>query len=127
MTKEPTYRLGNLQFEIMKVLWDQGPATVAEVQERLEGKSLAYTTVATMLRKMEGRKLVAHRSDDRRFVYEPLVSAEAVTRSMADDLVDRVFAGSLASALSHLLETREVDRRELDELERLVHQHKKRI
>jgi predicted transcriptional regulator len=126
MAKKPTYRLGNLQFQIMKILWDAGPATVAEVQARLEGEPLAYTTVATMLRKMEVRKLVAHRQLGRRFVYEPLASSEAVTRGMANDLIDRLFAGSLADAVSHLLQTRDVSRRELTRLEQLIEEHKKR-
>jgi BlaI family transcriptional regulator, penicillinase repressor len=126
MTRQRSYRLGDLQLQIMKVLWEGEPATVAEVQGKLQGEPLAYTTVATMLRKMEDRQLVAHRQEGRRFVYEPLASADAVTRSMAGDLVDRLFAGSLADAVSHLLETREVSRRELARLEQLIEQHKRR-
>ena len=99
---------------------------MAEVQERLQGEPLAYTTVATMLRKMEDRELITHREDGRRFVYEPAVSAADVTRSMADDLVERLFSGSLADAVSHLLENREVSARELAELQALIDTYKKR-
>ncbi len=126
MMPKQTYRLGNLQLRIMQVLWSAGQATVADVQERLEGAPLAYTTVATMLRKMEDRKLITHREEGRRFIYEPAVSAEEVTRSMADDLVDRLFSGSLADAVSHLLENREVSRRELAELQALIETYKNR-
>ena len=124
MLEKPSYRLGDLQLEIMKVLWASGPGTVAEVQEQLAGPPLAYTTVATMLRKMEDRRLVGHRQEGRRFVYEALVGAHEVTRSMAEDLVDRLFSGSLAATMSHLLETREVSRGELDRLQHLIDQHK---
>lgn len=118
-------RLGELQLKIMNVLWDQGPATVAEVQERLEnGSELAYTTIATMLRKMEVRGLVKHKSEGRKFIYRAGVEQEAVSRTMADDLIDRVFGGSLADAVSHLLETRDVSREELRQLERLIQQRK---
>lgn len=126
MSKEPAYRLGDLQLRIMRVLWNRGPASVAEVQENLDGPRLAYTTVATMLRKMEDRGLVRHVEQERRFLYLPAISAEKVTRSMADDLVDRLFAGSLTDAVSHLLESREVSREELARLERLIQQRKKR-
>ena len=126
MTRNQIYRLGNLQLRIMQVLWSAGKATVAEVQERLEGEPLAYTTVATMLKKMEDRELVTHREEGRRFIYEPVVSAEEVARSMADDLVDRLFSGSLADAVSHLLETREVSRHELAQLQELIELHKQR-
>ena len=126
MGNKAAYRLGDLQLQIMKVLWNGAPATVAEVQRKLPGKPLAYTTVATMLRKMEERRLVAHLPEGRRFVYKPLVRAEEVTTSMAGDLVDRLFAGSLADAVSHLLETRDVSRRDLVRLEELIERHKKR-
>jgi BlaI family transcriptional regulator, penicillinase repressor len=124
--KKPTYRLGDLQLRIMRVLWELGRATVAEVQAGLRGEPLAYTTVATMLRKMEDRGLLEHREEGRRFVYVPAVSAADVTRSMADDLVDRLFSGSLADAVSHLLENREVSKKELAQLQELIATYKKR-
>lgn len=126
MEHERTFRLGDLQLRIMRVLWQSAPASVAEVQDRLGGEPLAYTTVATMLRKMEDRGLLRHREQGRKFLYEPAVSVEEVTRSMADDLVDRLFEGSLSQAVSHLLDCRQVSRRELVELERLIQQRKNR-
>ena len=126
MTRNRTYRLGDLQLQIMKILWSSGPLGVAEVHGQLQGEPLAYTTVATMLRKMEVRQLVRHRQDGRRFVYEAMVDSQEVTRSMATDLVDRLFAGSLTDAMSHLLETRDVSRRELARLEQLIEERKRR-
>ena len=126
MTAKPTYRLGALQLRIMRVLWNAGPASVAQVQEQLEGEPLAYTTVATMLRKMEDRGLVRHREHNRRFIYEAAVSADDVTRSMVDDLVARVFEGSLADTVSHLLETRDIGREELARLEHMIRQRKRK-
>ena len=126
MTNVGTFRLGDLQLKIMKVLWNRGPASVAEVQGELGGGRLAYTTVATMLRKMENRGLVRHREQGRKFIYEATVCAEDVTRSMADDLVDRLFEGSLAATVSHLLQTRAVSQKELVRLERLIEQRKSR-
>ncbi|MEX2188913.1 MAG: BlaI/MecI/CopY family transcriptional regulator [Pirellulales bacterium] len=125
-----TYRLGDLQLEIMKVLWRFGAATVADVHGQLAGERLAYTTVATMLRKMEDRRLVAHEAPSsdgqgRKFVYRPLVSEREVTRGMTGDLVERLFEGSLASTVSHLLEERDVSAEELAELERLIKEHKR--
>jgi BlaI family transcriptional regulator, penicillinase repressor len=121
MIKSPVHRLGDLQLKIMKVLWARREATVAEVHHLLEdGARLAYTTVATMLRKMEMRGLVKHHLAGRTFVYHPAVAADAVTRRLADDLLDRVFEGSLADMVSHLLTHREVSRQELGRLERLI-------
>jgi predicted transcriptional regulator len=126
MNNSRTYRLGDLQLKIMKALWDRAEASVADVLDALgPAAGLAYTTVATMLRKMEARGLVTHRSEGRRFLYRAAVSPDAVTRSMADDILERLFEGRLADLLSHLLSTREISREELRELERLIAERKK--
>jgi BlaI family penicillinase repressor len=126
MAGSKRYRLGDLQLHIMKVLWERGPSSVWEVQAELDrGSSFAYTTVATMLRKMETRGLVCHTSEGRRFVYCAAVEPQAVSRTLVDDLIDRVFGGRLADAVSHLLDTRDVSREELRQLERLIQQRKR--
>ena len=128
MPKHRPHRLGDLQLRIMKVLWERREATVAEVLEALDDPAdLAYTTIATMLRKMEARGLVSHRSEGRSFVYVPKVAAEDVSRSMADHLVDRLFEGSLFDAVNHLLTTREISRDELRQLEKLIAERKKTL
>ena len=126
MERPQEYRLGDLQLKIMKVLWRLGRGSVSDVHEALAGEQLAYTTVATMLRKMETRGLVRHEEQERRFVYEPRAGEDEVARSMAGDLLDRVFEGSLSSAVSHLLEARDVSREELLRLERLIQQRRRR-
>jgi predicted transcriptional regulator len=121
-----SYRLGDLQLEIMKLLWKHGASRVADIREALGTARFAYTTVATMLRKMEGRGLVRHLEEGRVFHYEPAVTSEEVTRSTTADLVNRLFEGSLADAVSHLLDIREVGFEELDRLEQLIHERKSR-
>lgn len=126
MRKQKTHRLGDLQLKIMKVLWQRGESTVGEVNEAIsKDRDLAYTTIATMLRKMEVRGLVAHRADGRTFVYRAAVDSHAVTSNMSDHLLDRLFEGSLADLVCHLLSTREVSRDELVKIEKLIAQRKK--
>jgi predicted transcriptional regulator len=128
MLKSKIHRLGDLQLRIMKVLWASGEATVADVLKGLGAESdLAYTTVATMLRKMEARRLVRHRMDERSFVYRAAVAEEAVSRGMADHLLERLFEGSLADMVRHLLSDREVSREELLKLEQLIVERKKTL
>src|SRR5262245_33642662 len=128
MAKHKPHRLGDLQLRIMKVLWERREATVTQVLEGLsEPADLAYTTIATMLRKMEARGLVSHRAEGGSFVYAPKVQAEDVSRSMTDHLVDRFFEGSLFDAVNHLLTTRDVSRDELRQLEKLIAERKKKL
>lgn len=126
MPGKSKYRLGDLQLRIMQVLWAADSATVTDVQGRLDGEPLAYTTVATMLRKMEVRGLVAHDQEGRRFVYRPAIVPEDVSQGMVHALVDRMCGGSLTDAVHHLLESRDVDPDELDELERMIKARKRK-
>lgn len=121
------HRLGDLQLRILQVLWARGEATVAEVHARIHAQEpLAYTTIATMLRKMEQRGLVGHRVAERTFVYRARVTEDHVGRGMAEHLLDRVFNGKLADMVSHLLTAREVDPEELARLSRLISERRKK-
>jgi BlaI family transcriptional regulator, penicillinase repressor len=124
MEKPQFSRLGELQLEILKLLWRNGWTRVAEVHKELGTDRYAYTTIATMLRKMDERGLVRHQERGRTFFYAAAMSERDVTRSTAADLVDRVFEGDLANAVSHLLDVREVHPEELDRLEQLIRQRK---
>ena len=114
-------RLGELQHAILRVLWDQGEASVAEVHKALRRKrARALTTIATMLTKMEKRGIVEHRVDGRQFVYRPCVSEEEITRSMVADLTARFFEGDVTALVSHLLTEQEIDPDELVRLRRMI-------
>ncbi len=118
-----TEHLGKLQLAIMRVLWSSGECTVAEVHRTLEpSHGLAPTTIATMLKKMEAKGVVAHRTEGRRFIYRPIISEDVVTRSMVADLKERLFGGSAAALVSHLLKAHEVDDDELATLRRQIEQ-----
>jgi predicted transcriptional regulator len=126
MARPKLHRLGDLQLRIMQVLWRREEATVAEVHAALGARPrFAYTTIATMLRKMEERGLVRHRTRGRAFVYRPAVAEQRVSRGMAEHVLDRLFAGSLPTMVSHLLTAREVSPEELAELERLIQERKR--
>jgi predicted transcriptional regulator len=125
--KPSTHRLGDLQLRILQFLWAKPDVSVAEVHAELKPeRDLAHTTIATMLRKMEARGLVAHREEGRSFLYRAKVAAEEVNRSVGQHLVERLFEGSLADAVSHLLTTRDVSRDELDQLAKLIKDAKRR-
>ncbi len=120
-------RLGELQLRILKELWARGEASVAEVHATVGSeRSLAHTTIATMLRKMEERGLVEHREEGRAFFYRAAVRAEEVNHNAAQHFLERLFEGSLTSAMSHLLRTRDVSREELDELGKMIAEAKRR-
>lgn len=115
------YRLGDLQLAIMRVLWRGGEASVTDVHQALEEeRGLAPTTIATMLKKMEAKGVVTHRTEGRRFLYRPAVTEAAVRRTMVGDVTDRLFRGEVTALVSHLLAEHEVDAGELERLKSLI-------
>ena len=118
---ETSHHLGDLQLAIMRVLWNHGQATVAEVHEALEPeRGLALTTIATMLTKMEKKGVVDHHAEGRRFIYRPLVSESQVRRSMVADLTSQLFRGDVTALVNHLLSEHEIEDRELTQLRELI-------
>ena len=115
------HTLGDLQHAIMRVLWQHNEATVAGVHDALfEERGLAPTTIATMLRKMEDKGVVAHRVEGRQFVYRPIVSEDAVRSSMVGELLERLFAGDPAALVSHLVADHDIDHEEIERLRALL-------
>lgn len=113
--------LADLQLAIMRVLWRLGEAPVADVHAELEEeRGLALTTIATMLKKMEKKGVVRHRSEGRRFIYRPTVSEGEVQRTMVSELTSRLFLGDTAALVSHLLEEHEIDPDELEEIQQEI-------
>ncbi len=113
-------RLGDLQHRILQFLWSRTEASVADVHEALGTQDHAYTTLATLLRRMEEKGLVSHRSEGRTFIYRAEVQPEQVNQGMTSHLLERLFQGSVADLVSHLLKDRKVSAKELARLEKLI-------
>ena len=108
-----------LELEIMNILWDDGPATVAEVQPKLKG-DLAYTTVMTMLNVLLRKRKVKRVQEGRAFRYRPIVTRQRATGSAVEDLVKRMFGGSTEALLMTLVETKGICSKDLERLSRIV-------
>jgi predicted transcriptional regulator len=119
-------RLSGLQLAVMQVLWRNGPSSVADVQKALgDERPLAYSTLATILKRLEDKQVVRHTVDGRTYIYEPAAVQQEVEQSLLSDLVDNVFSGRLSELVSHLLESQDVDAGELARIRSLVEKHQK--
>lgn len=110
-----------LELEIMKVLWESGPATVQRVQENLPGeRRLAYTTVQTMLNVLHRKGKVRRSLKSRAYEYEPAVTRQRAVRQALRDMIDRMFGGSPESLVMSLIESRHLTAAKLDRLSKLL-------
>ena len=112
MQNKKTQTLTPLELEIMQVLWQAGPCTVAEVQPKLPAE-LAYTTVQTMLNILLRKGKVKRVQEGRAFRYRPAVSRERASGSALNDLVKRMFGGSNEALLMAMVDTRQISAEEL--------------
>jgi BlaI family penicillinase repressor len=121
MMSRATVRLGKVQLEIMKVLWQRGTATAREITDDLcRSQPIAHSTVQTLLRKLEAKGAVTHEVEDRTFVFRPLYQQAEVRETAARDLLTRVFNGSVYGLVAHLLQHEPVSADELQRLRRLM-------
>jgi predicted transcriptional regulator len=107
------------ELDIMTVLWEHGPSTVAEVREQL-ADDLAHTTVQTILRILSEKGYVRHVEEGRAHRFYPLVKREDAARSALANVVDRLLDGSPSLVLTHLIRDRRLSKQELDKMRALL-------
>lgn len=101
-------RFTDRELDIMRVLWDRGPGTVAQVREALPD-DLAYNTVLTMLRILEEKGHVTRDTRDRAHTYAPAVEREQAGAGALRRLVSTLFPGRPQELLVRLVDQEDVD------------------
>jgi BlaI family transcriptional regulator, penicillinase repressor len=119
MAHKRTEHLTRLELEIMKVLWETGPANVQTVQQQLQ-RELAYTTVQTMLNVLQRKGKVKRTLKEKAYFYRPAVSRTQATKHAVGDLIDRMFGGSAENLVMSLVETRHLTPEKLAQLNKLL-------
>ena len=114
-------RLGRVQLTIMQTLWARGSATAREITDALSTKNeIAHSTVQTLLRKLEAKGAVTHTLEDRTFVFRPVYRQNEVSESALDDLLHRVFHGSVYGMVAQLIAHEDISSDELARLRKLI-------
>ncbi len=121
MTSRRPGPLTEVELEIMHVVWELGDATVKQVHDVLSTRrSVAYTTVMTMLGLLAKKGHLKREESGKAFVYRPAHPKGRVVSRMLDDFVARVFQGSARPLVLALLKEKKISRRDLDDIARLV-------
>lgn len=117
-----------LELDILKILWAESPLQVRDVRERLErdaGRTLAHSSVITMLNIMHRKGFLRRKTDAKAFLFSPKVAKERVTGGMMRDLMSRAFDGSAKELVLNLLDTADLDADELGEIRKLINRKAK--
>ncbi len=110
------------EIDIMEVLWERGPSLVAEVRAALLDP-LAYNTVLTILRTLEGKGHVGHEEEGRGHRYFAKVAQQAARGSALRHLTRKLFKGSAELLLTQLVADRDLGEDELARLRKLLADH----
>ncbi|HEV2500793.1 MAG TPA: BlaI/MecI/CopY family transcriptional regulator [Terriglobia bacterium] len=109
------------ELEIMKIVWELGPATVRGVYEALlERRKIAYTTVMTMMNILEDKGYLKKRAAERAYVYQAARPKSQVIKAMLQDFVNRVFDGSAEPLLVQLVKDRHLSQKDLEKITRTI-------
>jgi predicted transcriptional regulator len=115
------HELTDLQTAVLRLLWEQGELTVAQIWEQLYAeRKLAQTTVATIVARLQRRRILSRRTRDRQFVYRALVTEADVQHSMVRELTERLFAGDVTALVSHLLSARDMAPGDIARLKKML-------
>ena len=113
-THDPA-ELGELERDVLLIVWRLGFATADQVREQLD-RPLKDSTVRTVLRRLEEKGYLAHSVDDRTFVYRPQESRQRVAGRAVKRIVDWFCEGSVETLLVGLVDSKVLDRAELQRL-----------
>lgn len=128
MAQRSLDNLGELQAAVMAVVWELGEATVGQVRDRLPPeKQLAYTTVLSVMQRLEKAGWLKHRTDGRTYVYVAFRSRRDAGRKALRKFTERAFGGDSLVLFQHLLDDRRLTDDELAELRKMIERRRKEL
>lgn len=126
MDRQSLDSLGELQRAVMEVVWRLGQASVHDVLKQLgRRKKLAYTTVLTVLQKLEKAGWIEHRAEGKSYVYTPARSRDEAGAGSVRGFLKRVFEGDAVAMFQHLIHESELSDAELSELRAMIDEKRK--
>ena len=108
------------QEDILKALWDIDEGAVSDVLDSLPEPKPAYNTVATVIKVLEKKEYVSHKTYGKTNVYFPLVSKKDYAQYILKDTVKGLFNGSLNQMVSSFVKNKDLSIHELEELKKML-------
>lgn len=121
---EKMRELTKAEEQVMLILWELKEALVKEILEKMEVPKPAYNTVSTVVRVLEGKGFVDHKAIGNTHIYFPVITAEEYKHFAFDKVMNNYFENSYQSLVSFLVEQKNMEMDELDELIKLAEQLK---
>ncbi|MBX3411382.1 MAG: BlaI/MecI/CopY family transcriptional regulator [Pirellulales bacterium] len=116
------------ELELLKLLWEHGPATGRELHERLtaSGRERAYTSVMTLLNILVDKGAVTRERQGKSHRYAAKSAQQNVRRRVLRDVWDRLFEGSAEELVTHLLEATSPDAKEIESIREAIENYRRK-
>ena len=116
------YDLGEAELEVLKALWDHGAVTVRDVLAHLhqQGRHVAYTTVQTLLTRLEQKGYVRSDKSELAYVYRAKLTRDRVTKSRLKTLLSQLYDGAAAPLVLQLIRDERFTKAEVAQLQGLI-------
>ena len=114
-------RIGEAEYAVMEVLWEDAPLTATEVADRVPAeRGWSIRTVKTMLARLLAKGVLAHEEEGRRYLYRPAVARADYVAQESGRLIDRMFGGRVTPLVAHLAERDRLSEADIAEIEALL-------
>lgn len=120
MVKPTLNQLGPLQQRVLKILWEQGEATVRQVLDCIGNRDLAYTTILSTMQKLEKIGWVKHRKEGRTYVYSAQRSREQEGSKSIKGILKGVFGGDALLMFQHFMEDEQFTDDQLRDIKKMI-------
>lgn len=117
--------LGELEREVMLLVWAHAPITAESVREKLQ-RRLKESTVRTVLRRLEEKGFVAHSVEGRTYLFRPVGDRQSVAAKAVKRVADWFCDGSIEEVLVGMVDAKMLDRRQLELLAKKIEDAKRR-
>lgn len=112
--------LTKAELEIMQIIWDKGKVLVHDILDRMEEPKPAYNTVSTIVRILEKKGFVSHKSYGKTYEYFPIIDKKEYTKHFMKGVLNNFFGGSISSLVSFFASDRKITSKETDEILELL-------
>jgi BlaI family penicillinase repressor len=127
MARKSVDDLGELQKTVMEIVWGLGEASVNQVKSKLGRRKLAYTTVLSVMQKLDKAGWLTHRENGRAYLYRPALTRAEAGQSSLRQFIDRVCGGDPIAMFQQLLDDQALTADDLAELRKMIDKRRKEL
>jgi predicted transcriptional regulator len=122
------YNLTPVELELMEILWKIGQGTVHDVMDHLaKHRNLAYTSVSTILRILQQKKILSAEKKGRQHIYVPALSKQTYANHSVKKMVKQIFSGNSVQLVAYLMNKQDISRDDIAALQKILDAKKKEM